>query len=165
MSRAVISPELGTAFSTTLLDMLLGHYAGKTALNQPDYLGVTALHMACACGNLVGVQRLLERGANINAMDNGSMTPHESVGDQLFILSERSLSQEETPSRLAAINGRIVDADIEYYIYLRLSHFLLSKGALPGQECLKAGTGKPTPGPVCALNPAANLDHEQRHLT
>ena len=121
--------------------------------------------MACACGHLVGVQRLLESGANINAMDNGSMTPHESVGDHLFILAEQSLSNEATPSRLAAINGRIVDADIEFYIYIQLSHFLLSKGALPGQECLRAGTEKPIQGPVCALSPAANLNHEQSHLT
>ena len=143
-----ISPELGTVFSTQLLDLLLRHYSGPDFINQADYLGATPLHWAATAGNMIGVQRLLEAGAEINDLDNGCLTPIDCAGDVLFVLSEFSLSKRPQPAKLAAINGHVVDASIEYYIYLQVIGFLQSRGALPGVECLAQGMKKPARGPV-----------------
>ena len=44
-------------------------------LNQVDYNGRSALHMACAEGNYKVVEVLIQHGANVNMKDRWGQTP------------------------------------------------------------------------------------------
>jgi ankyrin repeat protein len=45
------------------------------SINKRDAAGYTALHWAAYCGNLGCAQILVQRGANLEAVENGGLTP------------------------------------------------------------------------------------------
>ncbi|KAI0377039.1 hypothetical protein F5Y04DRAFT_193003 [Hypomontagnella monticulosa] len=130
--KRYVYPESGEVFPTELLEMLLKHFSDGEEINRRSYLGITALHVAAASGNLAATKMLLERGADINAMDNGRQTPLEAVGDQLYNLTQAGAMAKEYPNGESTF--RLSNTSIEYFVMLQLYRYLLSQGAKPGTE-------------------------------
>lgn len=128
------------------MDLLLSHYVGEEYVNQPDFLGITPLHAASEAGNLPGIQRLIECGANVNAMDNGGSTPIEAAGDHIFQLTTAGVQKG-----LSIPDSSIAFSTVELYIYLGVYFYLRSQGGLPGSECIAKGMPKREIGPVRSL--------------
>lgn len=59
-----------------IFELLYEHFhQDRSLLNARDYLGNAPIHYAARSGNVRGVQRLLELGADINAKDYGGASP------------------------------------------------------------------------------------------
>ncbi|KAM7190494.1 Ankyrin repeat-containing domain protein [Rhypophila sp. PSN 637] len=147
-----LSPKLESSYSATLVDILLQHYAEKELLNQADYLGNTPLHYACASGNVHGVQRLLEAGADINAMDHSGMTPLDVVDDQGFFVLQHGQNGSDPYMDQKSEELRLFEAvQLEVSVFFELHQLLSAKGGLTGKACLGAKKKKPIPGSECRL--------------
>lgn len=99
--------------------------------------------MAASSGNKLGVKRLLDRGAFVNALDNGNNTPQDHVGDELYKLAfaakQESFNKDEFQENE---NLFIFHSRMEVYILLEVMELLEKRGGLPGVTCLAQGASK-----------------------
>lgn len=63
-------------------------------INQPDFEGLTPLHLGCMSGNSRVVKRLLVKGANKFLTDNKGMTPADIAKENNFTNIEKMLNDK-----------------------------------------------------------------------
>jgi len=114
-----------------------------------DAAGLSPLHGAAVTGNIRGVRSLLDRGANVNAMDNGGATPLDSVGDYMYRLIAKGTRREVNEG--GGDQFTLFSSDIETYIYLEIVEALEKAGGKYGKDL----------GPLPTLSPEAVEVSEQ----